>query len=808
VNAQPGPFVCSIVPVEAIVRLARDYPVFPCRRDAAEIVVGGKRKLIKPKSPLTPHGFEDASRDPDRIRAWWREHPEALVGVPTGTATNLIVIDYDEYKAEAPAKEWIAEHSDALLATRSHATLGGGRHYLFRVAGGIEYRGGVSLFLGGLVRAGLDVRASGGYIIWWPLHGASATGEIAFLPAGLIDERRIEVAELEPLPKATPASWRRDRIVLTEILPWIEPADYDRWMQAGMAISLASGGSDDGFALWHAWSAGELTGECPPSYAGIQDCRYRWASYRHGRPRDKTVTIGSLVHFATTAGWKKPERSQSLEAQDDEQDAQTPTETPPADPIDDPGPDGPVEIGLSDDELALRFSARYSDSLRYVAAWDRWLMWDGKRWAHDEKRKVFDLSRSICREVLEEHLAMPMTDTQRKTLRKRLGDARTVYNVTKLAGSDPRHAVAVSELDAHPWLLNTPGGVVDLRTGAISPHDPKQLHTKVTAASIGGDCLAFLRVLREAFPDEEGEPVRDYIQRLFGYGMTGSCRDHALSFWWGSGRNGKGTLAHAFRRALGDYGLEVGAELFMESHHERHPTEIAVLRGSRFVVASEIDTGRRWNEARLKRLTGGDPISARYIGKDLFEFEPTHTLLIIGNTKPGIRSVDEAMRSRLHLVEFCVTVPAENRDTTLPAQLEAEYGGILAWALVGCIAWQQKGLSPPKIVTSATDAYLEAEDSVAQWMAEKCQKSGSVTLAAAHRSYREWCEHNSGTALGRNAFADQLVSHGAVRKDDYRGKLEKFERLSLVITQQDSWGSTAYDDDMYSSRNTRNPREN
>jgi len=436
-----------------------------------------------------------------------------------------------------------------------------------------------------------------------------------------------------------------------------------------------------------------------------------------------------------------------------------------------------TQAGLSDDELALRFSKRHQHELRYVATWDRWLIWDGKRWAHDEKRRVFDLSRRLCRDVLEEHfVTRSLTDSQRSALRKRLGSAQTVYAVTKLAGSDPRHSVAVSQLDANPWVLNTPNGEMDLRTGTLSAHDPAKLHTKITTAAISGACPLFLNALGRVQPLES---IRAYVQRLFGYGMTGSSRDHALSFWWGSGRNGKGTLAHAFRRALGDYGLEVGAELFMETHHDRHPTEIAVLRGARFVVASEIDTGRRWNEARLKRLTGGDPISARYIGKDLFEFEPSHSLLIIGNTKPGLRSVDEAMRARMHLVEFDVTVPEAERDTALSEKLEAEYGGILAWALVGCQEWQKTGLAPPAEILLSTSTYLEAEDSVEQWINECCERTGMIKLGPAHGSYREWCEKNAAASLGRNAFADQLISHGFKRSMDVRGKVIVFNGISL-----------------------------
>lgn len=796
-----SPLVCSLAPVEAILRLAAQYPVFPCRRTAEELTVRGERKLYKSKTPLIETGFRAASQDPEQIRAWWSRWPDALVGIPTGSITRLIVVDYDIVKADDAAQDWLTSHSTELLATKSHATLSGGRHYLFRSPVGHEYRNGVCLVLGGLKRNGIDLRAEGGYIIWWPLHGGGITGEIAPLPAGLIDEQRIETRDLAPLPSVTPRKWAADRATLIEILPYLDPSDHGSWMRAGMAINLASGGSDEGFALWHAWSAGEVTGECPSNYSGINDCRYFWGTYNVGtRDRKNTVTIGSLVVFAKEKGYIRRRVASGTISTGYPQEPPSDEFPPPEAYHEEDGSDGnarsAVEVGLSDHELALRFSERHKDHLRYVALWDKWLIWDGKRWAPDDKRQVFDLSRKLCNDVLAEHFATaPLTHNQRAALRKRLGSAQTVYAVTKLAGSDQRyHATAVAELDSDPWALNTPSGIVDLRTGDISPHDPAKLHTKITAAAPAGECPQFMRILRQVQPSQE---IRDYIQRLFGYGMTGSSRDHALSFWFGNGRNGKGTIAHAFRHALGDYGLEVGSELFMETHHDRHLTEIAVLRGARFVAASEIDTGRKWNEARLKRLTGGDPISARYIGKDLFEFEPTHTLLIVGNQKPGLRSVDEAMRARMHLVEFGVTIPEDKRDTGLPAALKAEYGGILAWALAGCQIWQKTGLNPPAAVREATSAYLEAEDSIANWISECCLKSGLVTLSAAHRSYRTWCEQNSSPFLGRNTFADQLEAHGYKRPPTEKGKRAvTFLGLSLPI-KEDHRYEKQDDDEQY-----------
>ncbi|MDQ5879490.1 MAG: putative primase/helicase [Pseudomonadota bacterium] len=421
-------------------------------------------------------------------------------------------------------------------------------------------------------------------------------------------------------------------------------------------------------------------------------------------------------------------------------------------PKNDVGVDDDVP-GFSDDDLAARFTDRHRHDLRHVAAWGVWLIWTGAHWQRDDRLRVFDLSRQVCRDVLTEAREAGLTHNQLQRLRNRLGSAQTIYSVVRLAGSDPAHAVSVDQLDADPWALNTPGGVVDLRTGAMHPHDPARLHTKITAGTPRGECPLFMQFLERVQPDPS---LRDYLQRLAGYALTGSAREHVLPFGYGTGRNGKGTLFHTLRAVLGDYAVEIAAETLMETHHDRHPTELAVFRGVRLVIGSEVDAGRRWNESRVKRLTGGDPISARYIGQDLFEFDPSHTLVIVGNNKPALRSVDEAIRARIHLIPFAVAIPEAERDTTLPERLRAEFDGILAWALAGCLDWQADGLRAPPAIVAATSAYLDGEDAIANWLADCTVKGGQVTLKAAHSSYRKWCEANSVPALGRNTFADQL----------------------------------------------------
>ena len=164
----------------------------------------------------------------------------------------------------------------------------------------------------------------------------------------------------------------------------------------------------------------------------------------------------------------------------------------------------------------------------------------------------------------------------------------------------------------------------------------------------------------------------------------------------------------------------------MATHGDRHPTDMAGLRGARIVTSIETEQGSRWAESKLKALTGGDKITARFMRQDFFEFTPQFKLLIVGNHKPSIRNVDEAMKRRLHMVPFTVTIPRAKRDKRLPDRLLAERDGILAWALQGCLEWQRTGLRPPAAVMAATEDYFEAEDAIGRWIDERCVRARST----------------------------------------------------------------------------------
>ncbi len=397
-----------------------------------------------------------------------------------------------------------------------------------------------------------------------------------------------------------------------------------------------------------------------------------------------------------------------------------------------------------EDRLALAFAEQHANNLRYVAAWGRWFVLGGTRWIPDDTLHTFDRVRSLCREVSEK------------------ASAQMVASVERLARADRRLAATVDQWDANPWLLNTPNGVVDLHTGRTRPHRPEDYLIKVTA--VGPDASCSIPIWTKFLDRVTGGDIElsAFIGRILGYALTGETREHAMFFAHGSGANGKSVLTATAAGILGDYHTSAPIETFVASQQERHPTDLAGLRGARLVTVTETEEGRRWAEAKIKTLTGGDRISARFMRQDFFEFLPQFKLWIAGNHKPHLRSVDEAIRRRFHLVPFTVTIPPLERDQKLAEKLRAEWPGILSWMIEGCAEWQRVGLRPPPAVTSATEDYFESEDAVGAWIDERCERrldSWELTKNL-FSSWKEWAEIAGERAGTRKRFVHALESRG------------------------------------------------
>lgn len=405
---------------------------------------------------------------------------------------------------------------------------------------------------------------------------------------------------------------------------------------------------------------------------------------------------------------------------------------------------------FADDALALQFSNKYCDVLRYVDSWGRWMAWDGTTWRKDETLRVYDLVRGTCR--------LAAAEAKQPSLQSKLASGRTVAAVEKLARADRRHAATVQQWDADPWLLNTPRGIVDLKNGELMPHNPGHHMLKCTSVAPFGECPKWLEFLTTVTAGDAA--LQSYLQRMAGYSLTGDISEEKLFFLYGTGGNGKGTFLNTIQAILGDYALTAATETFTANAGNRHLTELARLQGARMVVAQETEEGKELAEARVKAITGGDPITANFMRQDPFTFMPQFKLAISGNHKPSLRNIDNAIRRRFNLIPFNVRI--DNPDLGLKAALKAEAPGILQWMVEGCLAWQAEGLNAPESVQAATGEYFEAEDTLGMWMEECCllgeyrqERSGVL-----FQSWAKWAKaagENPGTT---KRFTQSLISRG------------------------------------------------
>jgi putative DNA primase/helicase len=452
----------------------------------------------------------------------------------------------------------------------------------------------------------------------------------------------------------------------------------------------------------------------------------------------------------------------------------------------------------SDDALADLFSAKYARDFVYVDEWG-WLLWTANRWKRVPDVVVMGHARRICRQ----QSACCKDDgtlheKSRETLARSLSSAKVVAAVVKLAANDHRHYRLVSQFDSDLWLFNTPGGTIDLRTGVLREHNPEDLITKIANATPRGESPTWMTFLNRITAGNR--EMQSYLQRLAGYAMAGDPSEECLDFFYGDGGNGKGTFLKTLQYSFGEYGTTAATETFLEAKGDRHPTDIAKLAGARLVVAQEVDQGQYWNESRLKTMTGRDEMTARFMRRDLFDFVPQFTLIISGNNKPSLKTVDEAWRRRFHLVPFLVTIPKEERNNNLKTELQAEADGIMNWCLAGCLDWQRQRLNPPETVLGATTDYLESEDTFGMWIEECCLQGNDgyeEPVAWLYTSHRQWREERGERPFGTKGFSQLLLKAGfqpgkrSTRV--FRGlRLTDPERVRarVIIDAKRAWAST------------------
>jgi putative DNA primase/helicase len=416
-----------------------------------------------------------------------------------------------------------------------------------------------------------------------------------------------------------------------------------------------------------------------------------------------------------------------------------------------PGGGGGAEPGpiwCSDDSLAVRLVNVLMPDWRYVAKWTQWLNWDGCRWVEDSKLGVFTQARRVCRGTAAIAAGTP-------GFLRGIDSAKTIAAAERLARSDHRVATeAEFTWDQDLFLLNTPGGIVDLRNGVLGPSNRDRLMMQVAGATPDGGCPNWRRFIDEITGGDQA--YRDYLQRLIGYSLTGSTKEEIFAFLHGPSNTGKSKFVRTLELLHGTYGCNAPMDTFTATKAERHPTDLAGFVGKRLVTAAETEEGRRWDQQRLTTLTGGDLITARFMHGNFFKYTPQFLLVFHGNYRPRLANADEAMRRRMHLLPFRFR-PAQI-DRELLDKFIAELGGILVWAIEGAALWFRHGLKPPAIITNATNRYFAAENTMAAWIEDRCERSKPLTSLTRdlYRDYAGWAKAGNEFVLSERRFAETL----------------------------------------------------
>lgn len=428
-----------------------------------------------------------------------------------------------------------------------------------------------------------------------------------------------------------------------------------------------------------------------------------------------------------------------------------------------PASGGSKSYEVSEDFIALAFTKEHGGDLLFDHHVGKWFRWTGVFWEQDETDLALDYARKLARKLGDGKRA--------------LGKAATASGVEKLCRADRVHAVTSATWDRDPLLLGTPIGTINLENGELSdPNREDRITRQTGVAPAHGSPELWLRFLHEALDGDQ--ELIDFLQLWCGYCLTGLTIAHALLFIFGPGGNGKSVFLNTLVNIMGSYASVAAMETFTASRSERHSTELAMLRGARLVTASETEEGRAWAESRIKALTGGDPVTARFMRQDFFTFRPNFKLTIAGNHAPSLRSVDDAMKRRFNIAPFIIK-PARP-DPMLERKLREEYPQILAWMIAGARRFLASGLTRPDAVQAATEEYFSEQDVFGQWFEERCVETpGRWDLVK--NFYSNWSafakshgeepgsQKSFGAAMRRKGYQSKSMRSGGVPGKVYQG---------------------------------------
>lgn len=436
-----------------------------------------------------------------------------------------------------------------------------------------------------------------------------------------------------------------------------------------------------------------------------------------------------------------------------------------------------VRRKCSDTGNAERLFDSFGGDLLFEATRRRWRFWDGRVWALDETGIARHCARAVVRSIPSEAQGCENEEERRLILKHamRSDDSHRIDALLKEAATLPGFATTSGTFDRDRMLFNSPNGQIDMRSGRLLPHNPADRITRISPVAYdpAAKCPRFERFLSEIMLGREELII--FLQRWFGYNLTGVMREQVSVFAYGTGANGKSTLYDLISAIMGDYAATTPAETFVVRNRPSIPNDLAALDGPRMLRASESEAGAPLAESIFKTANGGDPVSARFLHGEFFSYLPQFKLNLQTNHRPRVRGSDNAVWRRILLVPFEATFDEAHRDKDLGAKLLAEAPGILAWAVRGCLDWQERGLGIPSIVRAATDDYRQSEDTLGAFVADTCSLGvdGLARGSELYREYRGWAERSGERVMSGKAFALAMQERGLTREHTRAGSIWK-----------------------------------